>query len=282
MREVLGRWLGRSQAQYRRLPSLVLINGLAEQSESWFCNRRCWEEHFDVKIPELLVYDGPVLHRRIESGDAISVPFLTDQLETYLHNFVQTAPYNLVASSLGGQLAIEYAIRHPHNVGRLVLICPSGFGGEEKLPVVEGVRKNDFGSVVASVFHDRRYVHPAIVSHIERQFANRQWRKGLLRTVRGTSQHSVREKLPAIAAPVLLLLGEQDQIVDSDLAFAAVRELPNFQVVAIPDCGHAPQIERASLVNRLVKQFLTATLPQDTRRETPEVLAKASYASASR
>lgn len=270
MREVLKRWMGRPQERYRRLPSLVLINGLAEQPESWFCNRRFWDEDFDVKIPELLVYDGPVLHRRIENNEPITVPFLTDQLAVYLHDFVQTPPFNLVASSLGGQLAIEYAVRHPERIGKLVLICPSGFGGEEKLPVVEGVRRNDFGSVVASVFHDRRYVHPAIVRHIEKQFANRHWRKGLLRTIRGTSGHSVREKLAQVTAPVLLLLGEQDNIVDSDLAFVAVRDLPNYQAVAIPNCGHAPQIERSGLVNRLVREFLLQPEPiaGELRRNT--------------
>jgi pimeloyl-ACP methyl ester carboxylesterase len=277
MREVLDRWLRRPRTQYRRLPSLVLINGLAEQAESWFCNRRHWEADFDVKLPELIVYDGRVLHKRIENDEPITVPFLTDQLELYLDNFVQTPPYNLVASSLGAQLAVEYAARHPETVGKLVLICPSGFGGEERLPVVEGVRKNDFQSLVASVFHDHRFVHPAIVRHIERQFANRRWRKGLLRTIRGTSGHCVREKLATIKAPVLLLLGEQDNIVDSDLAFAAVRDLANYQVVAIPSCGHAPQIERAPQVNRLVLEFMLRSEPVATHQESTESIAKPSY-----
>ena len=37
--------------QYGRREPLVLINGLAEQHESWFLNRRYWSRHFDVYLP---------------------------------------------------------------------------------------------------------------------------------------------------------------------------------------------------------------------------------------
>ena len=81
---------------YRRPAPLVLVNGLAEQSESWFANRTHWSRHFDVKVPEILVYDGESLHRRIDEGGEITVDYLTDRLAIYLDEFVQRPPYNLV------------------------------------------------------------------------------------------------------------------------------------------------------------------------------------------
>src|SRR3954466_6825437 len=124
---------------YERPAPLILVNGLAEQSESWFANRTPWSRHFDVKVPELLVYDGDSLHRRIDEGGEISVDYLTDRLANFLDEYVQRPPYNLVASSLGGQIVLTYAARHPENVSRLVLICPSGLHGDENLPVMDGV-----------------------------------------------------------------------------------------------------------------------------------------------
>src|SRR5262245_41331922 len=41
---------------YRKPEPLVLVNGLAEQSYSWFANRVAWTRQFDVKVPEVLVY----------------------------------------------------------------------------------------------------------------------------------------------------------------------------------------------------------------------------------
>ena len=49
----------RSLGRYQTRPPMILVNGLAEQSESWCTNRPVWSKHFDVKVPELLVYDGP-------------------------------------------------------------------------------------------------------------------------------------------------------------------------------------------------------------------------------
>ena len=45
---------------YGRRPPLILINGLAEQTESWFRNRRFWSRYFDVFAPNIMIYDGGV------------------------------------------------------------------------------------------------------------------------------------------------------------------------------------------------------------------------------
>ena len=97
---------------YKRPAPLVLVNGLAEQSESWFANRTNWSRHFDVKVPELLVYDGESLHKHIDAGGEVTVDYLAERLDHYLDEYVQRPPYNLVASSLGGQIIIKYAVDH--------------------------------------------------------------------------------------------------------------------------------------------------------------------------
>ena len=96
---------------YARRQPLVLINGLAEQAESWFRNQQFWRRFFDVHLPNILVYDGAALHRRIDDRLPIDVDYLVDQLQLYLDEFVQTPPYHLVASSLGGKVAVEFAVR---------------------------------------------------------------------------------------------------------------------------------------------------------------------------
>jgi pimeloyl-ACP methyl ester carboxylesterase len=251
---------------YGRKQPLILINGLAEQAESWFRNRRYWERFFDVKVPEFLVYGGPMLQRRIDEGKPITVDYFTDQLELFLDGFVQRPPYHLVASSLGGQIAVEYAVRYPERVSRMVLLCPSGMGGEERLPILDGVRHNNFEALVGSVFYHRKFINPGLVRHYERQFASREWRKAVLRTVRGTSEHCVRDKLPRVTAPTLVICGREDKVVDSLQVLEAIKGLPNFRCVMIRRCGHAPQIERARLVNRLVRHFLTHPQPETEPR----------------
>ena len=247
---------------YARRQPLVLLNGLAEQAESWFGNHPFWRRHFDVYMPNLLVYDGPALHRRIENGLPITVDYLVEQLHHYLESFVQTPPYHLVAASLGGKIAVEYAARHPDRIARIVLLCPSGMGEKERLPIVDGVLRNDPRTIVQSVFYDPHRADPRLLLYYQRQFANRRWRVGLLRTIRGTLDHYVRDRLPELPQLTLLVSGREDRIVDPRHAAHAARLLPQGHFLAIPHCGHAPQMERPWLTNRLVLHFLTSRQPR--------------------
>lgn len=263
----------RPKAYGRRQP-LVLINGLAEQAESWFRNRRFWARYFDIHAPNILVYDGEAIHNRITAKEPISVDYLVGELHTYLTRFAQTPPYHLVASSLGGKVAIEFAARYPKLVNRLVLLCPSGMGDKEQLPIMEGVVRGNMYSVVKSVFHRPRFIDREIVTYYQAQLASRKWQKGLLRTVRGTLEDTVREQMKKIAAPTLLVTGARDQICDPKTAEEAARDLPNGHFLAIPKCGHAPQIEKAWLINRLVVHFLTAPKPTANPKWSQLFLAK--------
>jgi abhydrolase domain-containing protein 6 len=258
---------------YKLRSPLVLVNGLAEQSESWFANRAVLSRDFDVQVPEILVYDGDAIHARIDSGGEITVDYLADRLGRFLDDYVQRAPCDLVASSLGCQVALTVAVRRPECVSRLVLICPSGFGGSENLPVIEGVRRTDYDKLVRSVFFRNPFASGELVAAMHRKFQDRKWKKGVLRTLRGTLGNSVSELLPQVTQPVLLIWGAKDRVLsDVPGAIRAGERIPRARQVVIPNCGHAPQIERAGLVNRLISRFL-----RDKLKAIPPGLAPARF-----
>lgn len=263
------------KAYGRRCP-LVLINGLAEQAESWFRNRRFWARYFDVHLPNFLVYDGDAIHKRIDEKQQISVDYLVGQLHDYLFHFAQTPPYHIVASSLGGKVAVEFASRYPEMVNRMVLICPSGMGDKESLPIMEGVRKEDWDSVVRSVFHRRRYVDRDMVRYYKAAVKNRRWKRGMLRTVNDTKEHTVRPLMAKLKVPTLLISADNDRICDPKTAIEAAHDMPEGigHFLSIPRCGHAPQIERSRKVNRLVLSFLTDPNPTAHPSWTRQFLVK--------
>ena len=240
---------------------------MAEQPESWFANRAYLSRDFDLKVPEILVYDGDALHEWIESGGEISVGYLADRLSRFLDEFVQRPPYHLVGSSLGSQVILTYATRRPENVSKLVLICPSGLHGVENLPMIEGVRRSNHASLVRSVFHRDHFATEELVQAFRRKFQDRKWKRGVLRTLRGTLGHSVASLLPSVPHPTLVIWGANDRVL-SDLpgSVRAAERISRVRQVVIPKCGHAPQIEKARLVNQLVSRFLRdqlKTIPAD-------------------
>jgi abhydrolase domain-containing protein 6 len=249
--------LPRMLHDYKRRMPLVLVNGLAEQSESWFANRGHLTRHFDVKVPEILVYDGEVLHDRLESGGEVTVDYLADRLGQFLDEFVQRPPCHLVGSSLGCQVILTYAARHPEKIAKLVLICPSGFHGDESLPVIEGVRRSNYDSLVKSVFHHEHFATEELVETVRLKFQDRRWKTGVLRTLRGTIGHSVAGLLPEVNHPTLVIWGANDRVL-SDVAgsIRVAARMRRVRQVVIPRCGHAPQIEKARLVNHLISRYL--------------------------
>ena len=60
-----------------------------------------------------------------------------------------------------------------------------------------------------------------------------------------------------IDRPTLVICGREDRIVDPHAVYDAVKGIPNYRFVMVPQCGHAPQLECSRLINRLVVDFLS-------------------------
>jgi len=247
--------------QYGRKQPLILLNGLAEQAETWYRNRKFWSRFFDVHTPNILAYEGEAFHRRIAAREPISIDYLVGQLYTYLDQFVQTPPYHFVSSSLGGKIAVEFAARHPQLVNRVVLLCPSGMGDREQLPIMDGVVGRDAHAVVRSVFHKPRRADREMLRYYKSKFNSRKWKTGFLKAVRGSLEHTVRERLKDMKCPTLLVTASEDKICCPKTAEEAARTLPYGHFLKIEKCGHAPQIEIPSKINKLVVHFLSSTRP---------------------
>ncbi len=268
-RPLFRRSFGGSQVTEDRKP-LVLVNGLAEQSESWAANRAYWSRHFDVEVPELLVYDSDVLQDHIATGGDVTVDYLVGRLSSFLDDTAQDPPYNFVGSSLGAQVIITYAARNPEKVARLVLICASGLGSGENLPIMEGVRRSRYDTLVESVFYSKRFATAELVDAVATKLQNRRWRKGVLHTLRGTVGHSVAGLLEEVSRPCLAIWGAEDRVIsDVPGSIRAVSRMPRSRQVVLPRCGHAPQIEKSREVNLLVSRFLNDKLKDIPESFTP-------------
>ena len=66
----------------------------------------------------------------------------------------------------------------------------------------------------------------------------------------------LRDRLPELAMPTLIVWGERDRVVPLAQARDAVGRLRRARLVVIPDCGHLPQIERPELFLKALGSFL--------------------------
>ena len=75
----------------------------------------------------------------------------------------------------------------------------------------------------------------------------------------------VRDKLPEITVPVLVIAGDRDRITLPEASHVIADHLPKCELHVLDGCGHMAMMERHEEFNELVAQFCTETLGKPSR-----------------
>lgn len=237
----------------------VLIHGFASDSSTW---DGVWDSLCEAR--HCVRYDLRGFGRSAAKGDgpydhAADLRIILDRLGI--------ERCDLVGTSMGGAVALNFALDEPDMVRRLVLAGPTLVGWEWSSAW------NDAWSAIvsAAVSGDMQAARELWFNHelFKATRANQAARTALRSaTERYEGQHwsgdnrsIVKapdvERLHLLDAPTLLLTGDRDleelRLV-SDVIEAAC---PDLERVDIPDCGHLIHLERSALFSRTVTSFLT-------------------------
>lgn len=103
---------------------LVVIHGGANGAKAWMKNIRELSRKYTVYVPDLPGYG---LSQSIE-GDYF-IPELVDFIDKFSHS-LGLRNFHLVGHSLGGGIALSYALKFPYKVTKLVLVSSLCLGKE--------------------------------------------------------------------------------------------------------------------------------------------------------
>jgi 2-succinyl-6-hydroxy-2,4-cyclohexadiene-1-carboxylate synthase len=173
--------------------------------------------------------------------------------------------------SLGGRAALHVALAHPSRVGRLVLesVSPGITDARERAvrTAADDARAARLEREGLAAFVERWMAQPLFTSQrrldaavLARERAIRldQPAAGLaavLRTMSPGRQVPLWERLPALAMPVLLVAGADDEGY-TGIATAMARRLRDVRVAIVPEAGHAVHLENPVPFWSLVCTFL--------------------------
>jgi len=188
--------------------------------------------------------------------------YATDAVE--LLNALGLERATLVGHSMGTFIARRVAELHPERVDRLVLIdsamSATNAATLEMLAAVRDVHDPIAAELVRD-FQSTSTLSPLPVAFFDRiveetlKLPARVWRSAL----DGLLAFDDLDELGRIAAPTLVLWGEQDAVfpgLDEQRQLAA--RIPHARLIAYPDTGHAPQWERPQRVADDIDVFLAA------------------------
>lgn len=174
----------------------------------------------------------------------------------------------VLGHSMGGAIAMWFAIHYPERVERLVLVDSAtvsemfrarnvGLAWRPIAPLLAPLYLNRrvIRAGLRSAVHDRALLTPSMIDGHERPLRV----KGHLRA-QMKQLVDRRRDVPfdpaSIRAPTLILGGEHDRVIKLSTGERLAREIPNARLVVIRGAGHLPLEEQPELCNRELLTFL--------------------------
>ncbi|MFL1467967.1 alpha/beta fold hydrolase [Marinobacter sp. DUT-3] len=177
---------------------------------------------------------------------------------------------HMMGNSMGGAITALYAARFPEQVRSAVLFDPAGiFEYDSELVdlVTEGDnpliprKPGDFDRLMDFALEKKPFAPWPILDVMEQKaIANREVNEVIFAAIRDTGyEPDFRNAITQIRAPVLVVWGKEDRVINYRNADVFVERIPNARKVLLEGVGHAPMIEVPEESARLFREFIQSS-----------------------
>ena len=228
--------------------TLILLHGLFGTLDNFQYLLKDFGKTYNVIAPIMPVFELPLRH--------VSVAGLVDFMVGFV-DFKKLSKFHILGNSLGGHIAILYALKEPSHVLSIILTGSSGL--YEKAMGTTFPRREDKEYIrkkIQSTFYDPASASDAMIDEV---FAAVNDRGKVIRAIsmaKSALRHNLADKLGQINTPTLLIWGKQDAITPPFVGEKFKELLPNSTLFFIDKCGHAPMLERPEEFNKYLTDFL--------------------------
>lgn len=249
--------------------TVILLNGLLQSAASWGSFARLLEPFFQVI--------------RYDLGNQGSRPGqLYDTAQGHLEDLAEIVDTLgkgrsvLVGQSFGARIALDFALRFPDKVDRLVLAAVASptlasryrfifSNWLRALPEDDDGDWRPFAEAVAPWAFGAGYLReqPSFVSFYAQTIRGSQSRAGIAANLKILLDENTAEKADELASlsikvPTLVINGADDYLTPANQLDATRRILPRATFHVLQQCGHAVSVEGVRDFERLSLDFLLA------------------------
>jgi pimeloyl-ACP methyl ester carboxylesterase len=232
-------------------PTLVLLHGYTGHARSWDAFAAAMTDRYRV-----LAFDQRGHGESAWAGD-YGIGEMAADLEAFVAA-LDLSRFALLGLSMGGMVAMDYAGRRPRELAALVIvdiapeIVASGAGR-----IQEGQKTSDVFASREEAFAAARAANPVPpeahhrhrVDHSLMRTEDGRWTWRYDRALRNPAALGRRDPQAGwrscadIAAPTLIIRGENSDILSPDLAERMVETIPDARLVTVAGSGHAVPLD---------------------------------------
>ena len=229
-------------------PVLVLLHGLMGALSNFKDVVDHFKSSFTVTMPLLPLFDVPVAEAGVKP------------LYEYVNRFIEYKGYDkvsLLGNSLGGHVALVYAVNHPDKMNHLILTGSSGlyenaFGGSyPKREDKEFIRHK-----VVVTFYDPKLATDDLVDEVYEMLNDRMKLISIIAIAKNAIRYNMSDELHKITAPTCLIWGKNDTITPPEVGEDFNKLIKNSELFWIDQCGHAPMMEHPVEFNKILEDWL--------------------------
>lgn len=228
--------------------ALLLLHGLFGALSNFKTIIEHFAESHNVVVPILPIFSLPIRKLSLKG------------LVKHVNEFVALKGYkklHVLGNSLGGHIALLYALDNPELTESIVLTGSSGLF--ESAMGSTFPKRGDYDFVkrkTEGTFYNPAIATKELVDEVYDIVNDRSRAISIVVTAKSAVRNNLQDKLDQIKAPTLLVWGENDSITPPFVAEKFNELIVNSELVFFPECGHAPMMEHPKEFNRVLSAFL--------------------------
>lgn len=247
---------------YRRRgsgPPLVLLHGALVDSRVWQPQLEALSDTYTV-----VAWDAPGCGQSSDPPADFSLPDFAGCLAGFIDALDLERPH-VLGLSFGGGLAIQFFDRYP-NIPQSLILAGAYAGWAGSLPPAQvaerlekGMAQSELpGEEVAALWRPSLFSDDAPAAAVARNAAIMAdfHPAGMRAMLRAFAAADLREVLPRIDVPTLLLYGAEDKRAPAAVATKLHEQIPTSTLVFLPGTGHVSNLESPAMFNGAVRAFL--------------------------